>query len=104
MAELTTSQAADLARYFLGPGWSVSTLPQPGGGKLCLLVSFPSLKTFQGSGWRSAFRAAGVCLPYRVTFVQVGARVMLGDRLIASCCSNTYAARIRDALNRPPDI
>lgn len=93
---LTLSQAQDLARYYLGPEFTADEW----GNACCVLRASDRHILGSGSGWREAFRNAGVKLPARPQFVAEGNVIMLGGRQIAiTPLSNTWARRIARALN-----
>lgn len=95
--EITTAQANDLARYFLGPKWWAINDRQ---GIVCLGDGPRSSPRFMGSGWRDVFRAAGVKLPSRSRFTAQGTSVMQDAEPVATARSATYAKRIANALNK----
>jgi len=99
---LTVSQSRDLARYFLGPGWSAVFYFYAGREVYELaagpLSAFDGL-VYAGPSWRSAFRAAGVKLPSRPQFASVGRRIMAGNEEVATCRSGNFAVRTANALN-----
>lgn len=94
-ADLTIAQAADCARYLLGPDWGAIFAPMRG---QVMLVG-PNDNFHVGASWREVFRSAGVVLPLRPQYVAKALRVMLGDRAICTATSNTMAKRIAAALN-----
>lgn len=92
MAEITEQQATDLARYFLGPGWEANSC-----GGACTLMR--GRLHHNAISWRKAFRLAGVALPVRRHFANVGRTVKFGSESVAECYSNSMAERIANALN-----
>lgn len=96
VADFTTSQATDLARYFLGPGWKAELTGAIKGDWYSLEGPH---EIVEGDSWRAVFRAAGVHLPLRPQYVAKGASVMMGERAICTAVSNTMAQRITAALN-----
>lgn len=101
---LTVDQATDLAKYLLGPKWYALVVPadvSTWGVDIYILTNgYSDTPTYRSVSWRRVFRDAGIKLTSRPKFVQLDARVMKGDQLIATACSHNYAARIVDALNR----
>lgn len=93
--DFTEAQAEDLARYFLGRSSSACIREDK-----CILIYMKTLvHTASGATWREAFRAAGVKLPYRLKFSNVGRRVVRGADQVAICNSNSFAERTANALN-----
>ena len=95
--DFTLDQATDLARYFLGPGWSADYTGAIKGDRYSLEGPH---QLIEGDSWREVFRAAGVHLPLRPQYVAQGARVMLADRAVCTAVSNTMAKRVAAALNK----
>lgn len=95
--ELTTAQATDLARYFLGPDWRAGWDGTPSDPEPCFLTN--RAQTFVGSSWRDVFRAAGVKLPSRSRFTAHGTSVMHEEETVATARSSNFAQRIAAALN-----
>lgn len=103
-SELTTEQANDLTRYFLGPDWHAE---RPSDQSPCFLIYHSPLsigglgtsRSYRGPTWRAAFRAAGFKPPSRPQFVAQKERVMMKDKCVAVACSATFAARTANALN-----
>jgi hypothetical protein len=94
--EFTEEQANDLARHFLGSQWVAHRFAD---GRCALAAIEPDVHYFSGPNWRTAFREAGVKLPFRKLYVNVGPRVLLEDEQVAVCKSNTFAQRTAAALN-----
>ena len=64
---LTTAQATDLARYFLGPEWIAfySSHNQPRYQVVREVTPLHEADYFEGGSWEEVFRAADVNLPCR---------------------------------------
>lgn len=101
--ELTTDQAGDVARFFLGPQWRAATLGLATY-EIRDISSFDKganiyTRRFMGDSWREVFRLAGIKLPSRSRYTQQGTSVMLNGEHIAACASGTKARLICAALN-----
>jgi hypothetical protein len=59
--EFTEEQANDLARHFLGSQWVAHRFAD---GRCALAAIEPDVHYFSGPNWRTAFREAGVKLPF----------------------------------------
>ena len=105
--EYTIDQADDLAKHFLGPEWIAQESSQYGKSYYSVRLAkhkwakMPPLgESFVGESWREAFRHAGVKLPLRPRYANVGLRVLAGPNEIAVCHTNSPADRIARALNK----
>lgn len=94
MTEITTPQAQDLARHFLGSNWDAWTRDDE-----FFLSHIGGPGYFVANSWRKVFRLAGVPLPARRHFAHVGRTVKNGRESVAECYSNSMAERIANALN-----
>jgi len=94
--DFNESQAQDLATCFLGPGWVARYYLAA---QTCILSLADPRTMYQADNWRSAFRAAGVKLPYRVTFASTGKHVHQAGGLVCVCKSANFAVRTANALN-----
>ena len=99
-SNLTTPQANDIARHFLGPDWQARGYLS--GGEKCYAVFNPTIGSrFLGPTWRTAFRRAGVwqLLKPRPQFTAHEDRLMDGEICVGVLYSRNFAIRTANALN-----